>query len=405
MLLRCRRLLLLSCAVAGGFLYWPFSGLAQESGPPESITPLLRLAQKPSETPWDLQGHLGRSFSIKSVYQPTDPRGAIKLLDDGVQRDAVDLSFKTPLPGGLNGEGQFASTSPNSQTEKWFRQYRNQLSRVRMSGATGSLEYGGEYRSVGQGFRRGPGTNWRLDQEGAESWVAQKFGPFKVKGTFSEFHDNVEQDPHRPRNSRMLGGGTLSLALPGGATVGVSYQRGTLQTTGGPARLVEESTVDSYGASFYVWRPSWEAMVLSEYSLASNVVDSSRQSTMLYHEASATIRPSDHFMIVPSISLVQEDRKWAGTQTVTPMGMVSLIYTDPSHRYSLSSTAFYSRTTTSDGSYDVRTTNLLNSLEIPLSPNTSISFDVLFFQYKDAASSLYSYQETLGRVMYRVKAF
>jgi hypothetical protein len=56
--------------------------------------------------------------------------------------------------------------------------------------------------------------NWRLDQEAGESWISQTFGLFKLKGMFSEFHDNLEEDPRRPRNTRMLGGSALSLSLP-----------------------------------------------------------------------------------------------------------------------------------------------------------------------------------------------
>lgn len=70
----------------------------------------------------DLQQEFGSSFSVNPVYHTTDPRGTVRLVDDGIQRERVDLSFKGSLPAGLKGEGQFASSSANSQTEEWFRQ-------------------------------------------------------------------------------------------------------------------------------------------------------------------------------------------------------------------------------------------------------------------------------------------
>ena len=373
------------------------------SGSGEQAMASLSSAQ--SSGNWDLQKELGSRFSINPVYQRNDPRGAIMLRDDGVQRDALDFSFKSSLPAGLKGEGQFSSSSANSQMEKWFRQYRNQLARLRMTGSSGSLEYGGEYRSIGPGFRRAPGTNWRLDQEGGESWIAQAFGRFKIKGMFSEFHDNLEEDPHRSRNTRMMGGSALSLDLPGTTTFSVSYQRGTLQTVGGPARLMEDNSLNTYGASLYSWHPAWEASLSSEYSQASNVVDSSRQTSIFYHEASATFRPTDTLWIVPSISLMQEQHSWAAGQTLTPTAMLSVSYKEPSNLFSILSYAYYSRSTTNDGTYDVRSMNVITSLEIPLTSRTSLSFDVLFYQYKDSVYNTNSYRETLGRVMYRLFRF
>jgi hypothetical protein len=394
--------LILVCVILLGM---PGRASARETGMPDSADQAMARLSPQASASWDLQREFGSSFSVTPVYKPTDPRGTIKLMDDGIQHDALDFSFKNSLPAGLRGEGQFASTSANSQTEKWFRQYRNQLARFRMTGSSGSLEYGGEYRSVGPGFRGALGTNWRLDQEGSESWISQTVGPFKIKGMFSEFHDNLEEDPHRPRNMRMQGGSALSLDLPGRTTLSVSYQRGTLQTVGGPSRLMEDNTVNTYGASVYSWHPAWTASIATEFSQATNVADSSRQTNLFYHAASATLRPTENLWIGPTISLMQEQHTWTGGQTLTPMAMLWVSFTAPSKLFSLSSYAYYSHSKTNDGSYDVRTMNAITSLEIPLTSNTSISFDVLFYQYKDTVYNTNSYQETLGRVMYRLFAF
>ena len=395
--------LILGCVVLVGLLGMSEMASAHGGGIAEPAEQAMARLSPQASANWDLQQEFGSSFSVKPIYKQTDPRGTIKLMDDGIQRDALDFSFNSSLPAGLKGEGQFASTSANSQTEKWFRQYRNQLARLRISGSSGSLEYGGEYRSIGPGFRRTPGTNWRLDQEGGESWISQAFGPVKTKGMFSEFHDNLEEDPHRPRNTRLLGGTAFSLSLPGStAFERVVSTRGYLQTVGGPARLMEENSVNSYGASLYSSHPTWDASISTDYLQATNVVDPSRQTNMFYHDATVTLRPTENLWIVPSISLMQEDRNWTGGQILTPMAMIAFSYTEPSRLFSLSSFAYYSRSLANDGSYDLRTMNIITSLEIPLTSNTSLSFDVMFNHYKDAVYNTYSYQETLGRVMYRV---
>jgi hypothetical protein len=85
--------------------------------------------------------------------------------------------------------------------------------------------------------------------------------------------------------------------------------------------------------------------------------------------------------------------------------MVSLGYIHPERLFSVSSFAYYSRSTATDHSYDVLNTYIVTSLEIPLTVRSSISFDVLFNQYKDTIYNASSYQETLGRVMYRLFRF
>jgi len=68
---------------------------------------MANLSSAQSSGSWDVQKELGSRFSVNPVYQRNDPRGAIMLRDDGIQRDALDFSFKSSLPAGLKGEGQF----------------------------------------------------------------------------------------------------------------------------------------------------------------------------------------------------------------------------------------------------------------------------------------------------------
>ena len=89
---------------------------------------------------WDLERWLGSALSIKPSYFDTDPRANIKLLDDGVKRDALDILVKSSMPGNLTGEAEVAAGSFNSQAEKLYHLQRNQLLRFRLAGDLGSLQ-------------------------------------------------------------------------------------------------------------------------------------------------------------------------------------------------------------------------------------------------------------------------
>ena len=229
---------------------------------------------------WDLQTWLGRPLSIKPSYFDRDPQAPIKLLNDGVKKDALDFTVKSSMPGQLTGEGELAISSFNSQADKMYHEQRNQLLRLRVASDLGSFSYGAEYRSVGQGFRRPPGVNWRRDQEGTETWASQSFGFLRLKALFSNFSDNVESDPHRPRTTRTLGGTALGFALPGGSVLNLSYQRGSSETVGGPSMAApQESWIEDLGASmYYNGGPTWDFTVSSN-PLKSNTAPATSETT------------------------------------------------------------------------------------------------------------------------------
>jgi len=212
------------------------------------------------------------SLSIKPSYVDQDPRANIKLRDDGIQHDALDFLVRSALPGNLTGESQVAFSSFDSQTDKLYHEQKNRLLRFRLASDMGSFGYGAEYRSVGQGFRSPPGSNWRLDQEGTETWASQAVGPLRLKALFANFWDNLEQDPRRPRTTKTLGGTALGITLPGGSVLNFSYQRGTSETVGGPSKQApQESWIEDMGASLYFYGgPIWDLTVSSSYSPSVN---------------------------------------------------------------------------------------------------------------------------------------
>jgi len=349
------------------------------------------------------------SLSIKPSYFDQDPRANIKLRDDGIQHDALDFLVKSSLPGNLTGESQVAFSSFDSQTDKLYHEQKNRLLRFRLASDMGSFGYGAEYRSVGQGFRRPPGSNWRLDQEGTETWASQAVGPLRLKALFANFWDNVEQDPRRPRTTKTLGGTALGITLPGGSVLNFSYQRGTSETVGGPSKQApQESWIEDMGASLYFYGgPIWDLTVSSSYSPSVNKLDPSKKATSYYHAIAGSYRPTESITIMPSLSFSEERYSWQGLRTATPTAMISFSYAPPSRNLSLTTYGFYSRSKSSDGWYDVQTVNLINSLLIPFgkAKKQAIAFELVYNQYLDAVYRYGSSEELLGRILYKVAAF
>jgi len=382
-------------------LAWPV--MPAEGGTLEASPQALREDQQPKS---DLSGWLGNSVSITPSFYERDLR-SFKPQGNGLHRDAVNFSMKSTLNPMVNGEAQVSLSSYDSRSDPVYDDRRNHLIRLKLAGDLGLVSYGAEYRSIGQGIRVLSGANWRLDQEGSEVWVGRTLGSFQVKGLFSDFTDNLENDPRRPRTAKTLAGSSVGYTLPGGALLSLSYQQGSSTTRSPNNRLPQEHSVEELGASLYYYAgPQWELSFSSKETSSIDKFDPSIRGTLYYHQVSGSYRPTDSITLTPSLSLMDERYSW-GVRTTTPTATLSLSYAPSDGRLSLSMYGFYNRSRSSDGSYDVKTVSLVNSLAWTLGKekNRSLSFDVISSQYLDAVYQSSSSKELLGRVMWKAIAF
>jgi hypothetical protein len=356
----------------------------------------------PSSIPGATSGS-GHDLSVVTTYSPHDQRARVRLFDDGVQRDAVDFNLKARLPANMTGEAQMASSGFDSQTDKTFQERRNRLLRVRVAGDFSGMNYGVEYRSIGQGFKRAPGMNWRLDQEGTETWVERKFGWVGVKGLLNEYSNNVELDPRRPRTTTVLSGTALTFGTSGTPLVTLSYLQGTSERAGGPLARAQQSTVQQYTASLYYWAPRWEVSLSSTYMPSQDRVHPEYQTEGVYHDAALTIRPTDKLTISPSVTIQTERYRWNGTKSETPMAMLSLLWTSVVERVDLYAFGMYMRSFSTDGWMDTKMTYVQNSLRYDIGREKGqrfLSFDVIYNRYADAVYRIGNTEEVLGRVLF-----
>jgi hypothetical protein len=356
---------------------------------------------------WDLQSRFRDALSVKPRYFNRDPHAAVRLLDDGVQRDAMDLSINSKLPAGLTGEGEVAFNSFDSQRERLSGERKKSLLRFKLSGDTGFFGYGSEFRSVGQGFRRPSGGSLRVDQEGTQSWVERKFGWVSLQAINSEFWNNVDADPRRPRTITSLNGTTASLSIPSWPSLSLSFMTGTAETGGGPMRWTQESTVQQYSASLYYWRPTWDISVTSMLMPSRDKILPERQMDSVYHEVSFSYRPTDYITITPYLSYSEERYKWTGTQSMSPMAMLSVSWSSLFNMLDFYSYSLYNRSKSTDGYMDTTSIMSINSFMYQLGEKKGdryLSFDVLYNRYSDTIYRASSYEEVLGRIMFTISA-
>ena len=378
-----------------------------------SLTTLLALepVQPDNEQAWDLKHYLPKDFSVKPVYFPTYTTSPGNLLGDGVQRDAFDLQMKSSIPGGLMGEAQVGQSVALSQTDRLFQNQKNQLMRFKVAGNAGFIQYGSEYRSVGQGYRPQPGAaTYRLDQEATESWVEHKFSSwFSIKGLHSEYTNNVAMDPNRPRTTTSLNGAETTFMIPSGPSLTLSYMTGTAETK----RLnmpgqAQESMVDQYSASLDYRHEWWDVSLSSSMVASRNKAASDQQMENAYHALSVSFRPNDHVWISPSVSYGQDRYKWNGERVTYPMTSLSMLWSSLFGLVDFSSYTSYMGMKSTAGSADNIAIYSISSFIYNLGPIKNeryLSFDIIHNSYNDNIYRRYSTDENTIRLVYNVKRF
>ncbi len=172
------------------------------------------------------------------------------------------------LDGLLVPESELAIGSLDPKALGGFGKLQNRLLRFGVKGAWANLGYGAEYRSVGKAFTNLAGPQVATNQEGEELWVQQKFGALNLRGSLSQFTDNVEKDPLSPRITKSQGGATLSLALPSWPLLSLSYSRGFSSSSLEPAGFQpQKGPFETVGASIDYHAPAWDARLASSYEL------------------------------------------------------------------------------------------------------------------------------------------
>ena len=168
------------------------------------------------------------------------------------------------LSGRLKGEGEIADSRPSgpgTQNGGTDMQYR--LLRFGLTGIEHAFAYGANYRMEGQGFTT------PQDQASREVWGEWHTGLIRFKTSLTERWNNIEKDPRRPRVMGTQGKTTMLVTMPAWPELMISYARDSSWSpsdlSGVPPQRNFTETVEA--ALFYA-KPTWNARLLSAYSLS-----------------------------------------------------------------------------------------------------------------------------------------
>jgi len=236
-------------------------------------------------------------------------------LDGTKARVEFASNSHNPLPGTRPGQAEASSLFRFGVQRSWH-----------------SLAYGLNYQSVGKHFAR-PGdskSTVQTDREGSELWGRWQFGNVRIKPSVSQFHDNIEEEPDRPRLTDTRAGITLEHTLLSWPYLGysVSYSSGTRRSSEEPGEFESyRGLVNTAELSVKYSAEQWSASLYSSRSGSENSrALGAAESSTLTHYLSGSYYPNGAIGIAGTMGHINENYGSEETATISNEASLSLTY-------------------------------------------------------------------------------
>lgn len=338
---------------------------------------------------------------------PVDPSG--RLLDLTVLGSARALSGVVSQDLRLVGYGVPGPAQPAGDLGMFPR-----LLRLGTKANLRGVESGLRVESVTSGIEKVTGPGTKGDQEGVEAWLAVRTGGLRFKAFVEDSRDNVADDPGRPWTRTTEAGVAGELGLPAGSLLSLGATRGELALTPaarGPGREArgQPTEFDILAGTLHTsGDPRWDATASSSYRWNADTGRLGAEFVSVSHDLSGSYRPISAVTIRPVLSLADaEDRTPSlGSQSLT--GALTVVLAPLVDAFDLALYGGTTRSRTSDGTFDGRGVDTTAGLTLHLRrspPTTTVTFEVGYHQYADAASQLGGYGEAVGLVVLKIASF
>lgn len=296
--------------------------------------------------------------------------------------------------------------------EQGFRQYKPQMLTLNLKGSSTGFEYGARYLQVADGFEMVPGTQLNSNREGKEIWIDRAFSIFKLKTFISDYWDNVNFDPNRPRTRKTQAGAALDIAFPYWPALSLSYSLGNslIATRNDGSRSRNEST-QNLNSSLYYLISKWKLSINSSYSMGNDKNQGDATSRILFSEIKGSYSPNKSISISPSIGFTKEEYEWpgGGLEYMTPTSSLSVDYSPSNKPFKIKAYGYYSRYKSNDGFTDANTLSGLTEFAWKLGKTPvgdhSISLEFGYYNYLDSVFSKSSYKEYSALLAYKIASF
>jgi hypothetical protein len=334
---------------------------------------------------------------------------------NGPARHLLDLNLQAAgqlLGGTVTNDLELLGYDPRDDAEAPADGGRARLLRVGVRSDWGWVESGVRFQSVTRGLERVMGAGVKPDQEGAGVWLATRSGRVRLRALADAFHDNVLDDPRRPRTATTEAGVRLELPLPSQSllTLGASHgqwARAPGARQAGADAALPDGDFESLLASVYLYGgPTWDVSLSSTHTLTA--APDGAETSATAHDLSGSYRPFPGLTLTPAVSVAESAPREAeaGSQSFT--GSLTLVVSPLTDALDLTLYGGYSRSRTTDGAFDGRSVSGAGSLVWHLrraSPRASLALEVGYHRYLDAAAWSSRYEETVGVVVLRIASF
>ena len=278
-----------------------------------------------------------KQTSVTGTYEE-DSVAALRVLEGKPRTPGYwDVRLNSSL--GLDGTKarvEFASNSHNPPPGSPFGQAEaSSLFRFGVERSWQGFAYGLKYQSVGENFAR-PGdskSKVQTDREGSELWGRWQFGDFRIKPSVSQFHDNIDEEPDRPRLTDTRAGITLEHTLLSWPYLGysVSYSSGTRRSSEEPGDVESyRGPVSTAELSVNYSTSQWNASLYSSRSGSENTrAAGAGANTTLTHYLSGSYYPSSAIGITGTMGYINENYGSEEATTLRNEASLSLSYRPP----------------------------------------------------------------------------
>jgi hypothetical protein len=296
--------------------------------------------------------------------------------------------------------------------EQGFREYKPQMLILNAKGSWAGFEYGAKYLQVEDGFDRVPGTELNSNQEGKEIWITRALNVLKFKTFVSDYWDNVNFEPTRPKVRKTQAGAALDIVFPFWPVLSLSYSRGSSLTMNRPGESVRTTeSIQTLNSSLYYLISKWGFSINSSYSAGKDKNLGGAGSKILFSEIRGSYNPTKSVSISPSLGFTKEQYRWpgGGLDYMTPTSSVSVNFTPPNKPFKFKAYGHYSRNTGNDGFTDANAFNGLAEIAWKLGKtpigDQSVSLEFGYYNYLNAAFAKSSYNEYSALLAYKIASF
>jgi hypothetical protein len=285
---------------------------------------------------------------------------------------------------------------------------------LKVTARVGDFEAGAQYRSAGKrldSLIKAP-ASYR-DREGHEVWVAQRFGPLRLRLSDSELTDNVDRNLALPRTTKDQTAVTAELGLDGWPVLGLTVASGDSTRVrlgrGGREEPPERYEFESVtGSIYYYGGPAWSVSAASTFSRSRHAVRPGDDMVMGYHDLSLTLHPHESLTLTPTLSLGQERYEPSGLDIDRGTAGLTGSYTPPRSRWSAWSYVGYTTTRAGVASTDARSVSVTSALTYGLGrwwPGCTVSIQAGYDRYVDTAVPDSAVQAVSGFVLFKLATF